>query len=482
MYDLTQIARQAMLDRGMQVDFPEAVNKEVALLKEPEKPRPAPTLRDMRDRLWISIDNDDSLDLDQVTYAETSDGKDILYVAVADVDDLVVHGSAIDQFAAGNTTSVYTPTAVFPMLPTKLSTNLTSLNEKQDRGAIVVEIEVGKEGQFDTRAIYPAWVRNQAKLTYNKIGAYIDSKGAKKELLPNLEGLSEQILLQDRLAQLMKEYRYRLGALSFGTIELQPSVVNGQVVELKESVHNRANALIENAMIAANVGVTLFLKEKNLPTLRRIVREPERWDRIVELAAEYGTTLPLKPDVKSLRDFLLSQRRTDQLHFPDISMAIIKLIGRGEYVVGFPGKTAIGHFDLALHDYSHTTAPNRRYPDLVMQRLLKNYFYGGANPYTDDELIALAKHCTEKEDDATKVERRVKKSAAAMVLAPQIGHEFEALVTGAGEKGTWVRLISPPIEGRLVKGFENLDVGHRVTVKLIHVDIPRGYIDFARSK
>lgn len=408
MYDLSKIARQAMLDRDLLPDFPAEVEREVAQLSEPEKPRPTAELRDLRNWLWISIDNDDSLDLDQLTYAEVSDGKEILYVAVADVDALVAEGSAIDRFASSNTTSVYTPTIVFPMLPTKLSTNLTSLNEQADRGAIVVEIEIGKEGQFDTRAIYPAWVRNHAKLTYNKVAAFIDSKGKKREFLPDLAGLAEQIMLQDTLSQRMKDYRYRQGALSFGTIELQPTIVDGQVVELKESVHNRANALIENAMIAANVGVTLFLKKLNLPTLRRIVRTPERWDRIVALAQEKGAKLPPHPDVKALRDFLLDQRRADQQHFPDLSLAIIKLIGRGEYVVGFPGKPAPGHFDLALRDYSHTTAPNRRYPDLIMQRLLKNHFYGGSNPYSEEELIALAQHCTEKEDDATKVERRVK--------------------------------------------------------------------------
>ncbi|MCE5316887.1 MAG: RNB domain-containing ribonuclease [Parachlamydia sp.] len=480
MDDLTQIARNAMLERGMLVDFPQAVEQEAETLTEAAKPRPSPEMRDLRELLWVSIDNDDSLDLDQVTYAEKDgDGKEILYVAIADVDSLVDTGTAIDQFASSNTTSVYTPTAVFPMLPTKLSTNLTSLNEKCDRAAIVVEIEVGKEGEFEARAVYPAWVRNQAKLTYNKVAPFLESKGRQGDLPDQVK---EQLLLQDSLAQRIKENRYRQGSLSFGTIEMKPSIVNGKVVDLKATVHNRANALIENAMIAANVGVTRFLSDRKLPTFRRIVRTPLRWDRIVMLAKERGAKLPPEPDVKALRQFLLDQRNADPQRYPDLSMSIIKLIGRGEYVVGFPGEQVPGHFDLALHDYSHTTAPNRRYPDLIMQRLLKNVFYGGTNPYSDEELVALAQHCTEKEDDAVKVERRVKKSAAAMMLESHIGQEYKGFITGTGEKGTWVRVISPPVEGRLAQGYQGLDVGDYVTVKLIRVDVSLGHIDFAKIK
>lgn len=480
MYDLTQIARHAMLDHGMLADFPEAVIQETSSLTKPAVPRSSPELRDLRDLLWVSIDNDDSLDLDQVTFAETNkDGTDLLYVAVADVDALVAPGSAIDQFASSNTTSVYTATAVFPMLPTKLSTDLTSLNERGDRAAIVAEIIVREDGEFAIRAVYPAWVRNQAKLTYNKVAPFLDSKGKKSDL-PYFPGLKEQLLLQDRIAQRIKEYRYRQGALSFGTIEMQPVIVDGQVVDLKPSVHNRANALIENAMIAANVGVTQFLSDQKLPTFRRIVRAPLRWDRIVLLAKERGVKLPSEPNVKALRSFLLDQRRADPQRFPDLSTSVIKLIGRGEYIIGFPGEPVPGHFDLAVHEYAHTTAPNRRYPDLIMQRLLKNVFYGGGNPYNKEELIALAQHCTQKEDDAAKVERRVKKSAAAMLLESQIGQQYHGFITGTGEKGTWVRVVSPPVEGRLEQGFEGLDVGDYVTVKLIHVDVLLGHIDFAR--
>lgn len=471
MANLTEIARQAMLDRGLLPDFPPEVEKEATTLKE--APKPILPFQDLRDRPWISIDNDDSLDLDQLTYGE----ENRIYVAVADVDALVKPHMAIDNYASSNTTSVYTPTVTFPMLPTRLSNNLTSLNESADRAAIVVEMEIDASGQFVGRGIYPAWVRNRAKLTYNNVAAFIESKN--RELLPS-EAVVEQILLQDRLAQKMKENRYRQGALSFGTIEIQPTLQNGQVVGLLETVHTRANALIESCMIAANVCVTKALLEWQLPVLKRVVREPLHWDRIVFLAQEKGTKLPPKPDVKALRDFLQAQRKLDPQRFPDLSLSIIKLIGRGEYVVAVPGEASPGHFDLALLDYAHTTAPNRRFPDLIMQRLLKTKFYNRTLPYSVEALTAIAAKCTEQEDHATKVERRVRKSAAAMVLAPHIGQEYEAFVTGAGEKGTWVRLCTPPIEGRLDKGFQGLDVGDHIRVKLIHVDVEKGFIDFAR--
>lgn len=479
MADLSQIARQAMLDRALDPDFTESVKQELTALQAPAQP--AQPFRDMRNLFFVSIDNDDSLDLDQLTYAEQKEsGNPHIYIAVADVEALVKAGTAIDAHAQENTTSVYTPTIVFPMLPEKLSTDLTSLNPNVDRTAVVIELQVDQEGQFIPVDIYPAWVHNQAKLTYKGVGAFLDTKD--KATLPTLDGLAEQLLLQDKISQRMKENRYRQGSLSFGTIEVVPSIDDeGQVVGLQETVHNRANSLIENFMIAANVAASRFLIERKFPTFQRVVKTPLKWDRICFLAEQKGTKLPPSPDVKALRDFLIKERNRDPLHFPDLSLAVIKLIGRGEYVVRFPGQPAIGHFDLALHDYAHTTAPNRRYPDLIMQRMLKAYFYGKTQPYRDEELVALAEHCTIKEDDATKVERRVRKSAAAMVLQPQIGNTFDALVTGAGEKGTWVRLITPPVEGKLVKGFEGLDVGDRVRVKLTHVDVTLGHIDFVKA-
>lgn len=476
---LGQIARQAMLERGLYVDFPPEVQNQVASM-----PRvlTSGSLRDMRHLLWFSIDNDDSLDLDQLTYVEISkDGKEILYVAIADVDDFVPQGSAIDQYAAHNTTSVYTPTAVFHMLPSQLSTDLTSLNQKVDRHAVVVEIELNKEGSFVLRDVYPALVRNQAKLTYSGVAAWFQQKDVSGHPFQKIVGLSDQLRLHDRLAQRLKENRYRQGALSFGVIEVQPQVVDGIPIALKETVHNRANVIIENCMIATNVCVTKYLMNKGKPTLRRIVRTPNRWDRIVHLAKEKGRKLPPSPDVQALRSFLQEQQKEDPLRYPDLSLAVIKLIGRGEYVVGLPGETSIGHFDLALHDYAHTTAPNRRFPDLVMQRLLRSCFLNRPIGYGMEDLKAIGEACTKREDDATKVERRVRKSAVAMVMKGDIGQEYQALVTGASEKGTWVRLVSPPVEGKLIEGFRGLDVGDSVKVKLVEVDIARGFIDFVKE-
>lgn len=480
-FTLNEIAHQAMLARGFVPDLPEPALRELSLLSSPASPSPLHPVRDMRDFLWISIDNDDSKDLDQLTFAEKDGtGKDRIYVAVADVDALVKHMSAIDRLASINTTSVYTPTKVFPMLPLKLSTDLTSLNENSDRCAIVVEMEIEKDGKFDLHGIYPALVRNHAKLAYNHVAAWLEGKVPQPHPTENIESLPDQIKLQDKIAQHIKEFRYRQGALSFGTIEVQPVIMEGLVVDLVETTHNRANALIENFMIAANVGMTKFLMSKNLPVIKRIVETPKRWDRIVSLAKEKGDKLPSQPDVKALRDFLLKQRKIDPMHFPDLSLAVIKLVGKGEYIASFPGRASPGHFDLALLDYAHTTAPNRRYPDLIMQRLLKSCFFSDAYHYNNEELKGLAAHCTLKEDDAMKVERRVRKSAAAIVLSGKIGHEFDAMVTGASDKGTWVRLYTPPLEGKLTQGSQGVDVGDHIRVKLIYVDINNGYIDFAR--
>lgn len=476
---LEEIAKQAMQDRGLYIDFPPAVQDQVASIS---KPLSNNTIRDLRQHLWFSIDNDDSLDLDQLTYAEISkDGKEILFVAIADVDSFVPQNSPIDQFAAHNTTSVYTPTIVFHMLPSRLSTDLTSLNEQVDRHAVVVEMEVTKEGSFNLRDIYPALVRNKAKLTYNGVAAWFQQKDISGHQFYKVLGLGDQLRLHDRMAQRMKENRYRQGALSFGVIEVQPQIVNGIPVSLKETVHNRANMIIENCMIAANVCVTKFLMHKKMPVLRRVVRTPERWDRIVALAKDKGRTLPSSPDVQALRSFLLEQQKLDPLRYPDLSLAVIKLIGRGEYVVGLPEEPSIGHFDLALHDYAHTTAPNRRFPDLIIQRLLKSCFFNRTISYGIKELQAIGETCTHREDDATKVERRVRKSAAAMVMKGNVGEEYQALVTGASDRGTWVRLVSPPIEGKLIEGFQGLDVGDSVKVKLVEVDIEKGFIDFVRS-
>lgn len=474
MIDLTEIAKRAMIDKGLIPDFPETVLKETAQLSQSPLPN---SLKDLRQLLWVSIDNDDSRDLDQLTFAESREGKDIIYVAVADVSGLVQIGSAIDQYAAQNTTSVYTPTKVFPMLPQKLSFDLTSLNENTDRASMVVEMEIGHDGSFTLIDVYPALVRNHAKLAYNGVAAFLSGKGT----INAPRAILEQLQVQDKIAKRIKEFRYRQGALGFVTIELEPILQNGEVVDLRKRVHNRAHALIENYMIAANSCVTHFFTQQKMPTFRRIVRTPKKWDRVVHLAKLHNYSLPHMPDAIALRDFLQKQQRLDPDHFPDLSLCIIKLIGRGEYVLWVPGEPAIGHFDLALIDYAHTTAPNRRFPDLIMQRLLKSHLFAKKMPYDLEGLAIMAENCTEKEDAATKVERRMLKSAAAMVLSNQIGKEFTAMITGSGIKGTWVRLDEPPIEGKLIAGHDGLDVGDRLTVKLVEADITNGFIDFVKA-
>lgn len=469
---LEEIAHQVMIEKGFIPDY----SKPIEIQLESLKHAAIPQARDLRHYLWVSIDNVDSRDLDQLTYAE----KDRIFIAVADVDELIKKGSPIDERAEHNTTSVYTPAKVFSMLPLKLSTNLTSLNENADRCAIIIEMKIDPNGKFDLVDIYHALVRNQAKLNYPSVGAWLEGQICKKtfHLLPKLQ---EQLHLQDQLAQKIQEYRNNQGALEFAELKLQPIIINGVAVDLVEEGRNRAHRLIENYMIAANVGATRFLIAHHFPSIRRVVKKPKKWDRIVKLAKDLGWDLPSNPDAKKLREFLLHQQKAAPLLFADLSLAIIKLLGRGEYVLNRAGKPSSGHFDLAEHEYSHTTAPNRRFPDLIMQRLLKAALKNEHPVYNNEELNALATHCTKKEDDANKVERQLVKCAAAMVLEKQLGHTFRAMVTGAAPKGTWVRLQNaPPIEGKLTQGFENLDVGDFITVKLIHVDVLKGHIDFAR--
>ncbi len=470
---LDEIARETLIEKGFIPDFSESILRELEKIEAPSPPHGP--IRDMRKLLWVSIDNEDSRDLDQLTYAE----KERIYIAIADVDALVKKHSAIDSQAAHNTTSIYTPTKIFPMLPLKLSTNLTSLNEKSERCAIVVEIKVEEGGKFELVDVYHAWVYNHAKLNYPCVGAWVEHAICKNPL-PPIPGLREQLALQDQIARQIQKYRAQKGALEFGVIQLQAVLVEGIPVSLEERQINQAHKLIENFMIAANVAATQYLKAQNFPTVRRVVKTPKRWDRIVVLAKEFGKELPPTPDPKALRVFLLEEQAKSPLRFPDLSLAIIKLLGRGEYVLGLPGKPSPGHFDLAEHEYSHTTAPNRRFPDLLMQRLLKSALFKTPLPYSPKELAILALHCTLKEDDASKVERRLIKCAAAVVLQKEIGKTFDAMVTGAAPKGTWIRLMNPPLEGKLVKGFKGVDVGDFVRVKLSKVDVHKGHIDFEK--
>ena len=473
-----QIARRAMIERGLLPDFSAESLAELARIHSPAKAEPG-RARDLRALLWSSIDNDDSRDLDQLTVAEAlPNGGYKLMVAVADVDALVVKGSALDRQAGHNTTSVYTAAAIFPMLPEKLSTDFTSLNGREDRLTLVIEMVIDGEGSLQGWEVYRALVRSQAKLAYNSVAAWLEGNGPSPEEIAAVRGLDENLRLQDRAAQGLRANRNLQGALNFETIEARPVFDGDRISELAVEKKNRARSLIEDFMIAANGVAAKVLLEKKFPSLRRVVRIPKRWDRIVALAREHGFRLPKEPDSKALEGFLMKARADDPDRFPDLSLSIIKLLGAGEYVSEIPGESAPGHFGLAVKDYAHSTAPNRRYPDLITQRLLKAALAGDPCPYGPDELEEWARHCTESEDAARKVERQVGKSAAALLLEARIGERFEAMVTGAAPKGTWVRLFQPPLEGRLVRGFEGVDVGDRIRVELIHTDVDRGFIDF----
>ena len=476
---LQKIARRAMIERGLLPDFSPQALVELGEISAPVEQ--SVTTRDLRRLFWCSIDNDDSRDLDQLTVAEVlPDGKVKVLVAVADVDHLVKKDSAIDVHARSNTTSVYTAARIFPMLPEKLSTDLTSLNYATDRYAVIVELVVGDKGSLLSSDVYGALVRNHAKLAYNSVAAWLQGAGAIPPEIPAISGLEENLRLQDRVAQLLKTLRHEHGALTLETVEARLVFDADELKDLQAEQKNRARDIIEDLMIAANGVTARFLSARGLPSFRRVVRTPKRWDRIRELASDHGHTLPLTPDAISLEAFLTKAQAADPLRFPDLSLSIIKLLGAGEYAIEVPGGGTSGHFGLAVQDYSHSTAPNRRYPDLITQRLLKAAIAGQHMPYENGELSELATHCTAQEDAAKKVERLVRKSAAAMLLEHRIGEQFDAIVTGAAEKGTWVRLFAPPIEGRLTSGFAGLDVGHRVRVQLIHTDVERGYIDFRR--
>jgi VacB/RNase II family 3'-5' exoribonuclease len=477
---LRGIARRAMLERGLLPDFPLQALAELDGIKGPAIGTEA-SARDLRHLIWCSIDNDDSRDLDQLTVAEAMPGEAAkILVAIADVDAIVTKPSALDDHAQHNTTSVYTGAEVFPMLPEKLSTDLTSLNYESDRLAIVVEMMISGDGTLQGSDLYAATVRNHAKLAYNSVAGWLEGYGPMPSGISALAGLDENLRLQERVAQKLKTLRHAHGALNLETIEAHPLFDGDELQGLIAERDNRANDIIADFMIAANGVTARYLASKMMPSLRRVVRTPKRWDRIIELASEHGFTLPQQPDAKALEQFLVSQKTADPLRFPDLSLGVIKLMGAGEYVVELPGEGATGHFGLAVRDYTHATAPNRRYPDLITQRLLKATLTGRSQPYRNDELAALAKHCTEAEDAAKKVERQVGKSAAAMLLESRIGEHFDVFVTGASEKGTWVRLLQPPVEGRLVSGFQGMDVGHKLRVQLTHTDVERGYIDFRK--
>jgi exoribonuclease II len=477
-YNLAHLAHEAMLSYGFVADFPEAAIEQAEALPEPVK-NSSNNFEDLTHLPWCSIDNDDSRDLDQVSVSEElSDGRTKVLVGVADVDSLVKRNSPIDLHARHNTTSVYTGVRTFPMLPERLSWNLTSLNANEDRIAFVFEFAVGPDGRIEESRVYQAWVRNKAKLTYNAVTAWLEGKAPIPPAAANVTGLDAQIQVQDAVAQRLRKARHEHGALDLETLQPRAVTENEVVVDLVAESQNRAQELIEDLMVAANGVTTRYLTSKGFPTFRRVVRSPERWQRIVATAAALGWKLPDDPNSKALNEFLADRKAKDALRFPDLSLTVVKLLGRGEYMVEKPDQAPIGHFGLAVRDYSHSTAPNRRYPDLVTHRLLKAALSGTVSPPLGD-LEALATHCTERENEADKVERQVRKSAGAALLSNRIGETFDAIVTGASDKGTWIRVMQPPVEGKVVRGGKGLDVGDRCRAKLVEVSVPNGWIDFA---
>ena len=480
---LQELAHEAMRERGFEPDFSEAAQAQVARLHGPAA---TDGRRDLRTLPWCSIDNDDSRDLDQLSVADPSSGQLKMLVAIADVDSLVPRDTPVDQHAAHNTTSVYTGAQTFPMLPERLSTDLTSLNEDEDRDAIVIEYLVHDDGSVGESAVYAAVVRNKAKLAYPGVGAWLEGDAPPPPKIAEVPGLDANLRQQDRAAQALRKRRHQMGALTLTTIEPRPVFEDDMLRDLAETQRSRATELIEDLMIASNGVVARFLADHGLAALRRVVRSPQKWPRIVDLAVEHGYRLPEHPDAVALEEWLLRRRAEEPQRFPDLSLAVVKLLGRGEYIVERPGEDATGHFGLAVQDYTHSTAPNRRFPDLVAQRIVKAALNSNPSdaphpPYSDAELQGIAERCTEREDAANKVERLVRKAAAAVLLQSRIGERFDAIVTGASEKGTWVRIRRPPVEGRLERGHEGLDVGDHVRVKLVHTDPARGFIDFARS-
>jgi exoribonuclease-2 len=479
-FNLVAAAHAAMIEHGFQPDFPAGADTELASIQaHPELPA-AQGAQDLRNLLWSSIDNDTSKDLDQIEWAEAlPDGRVRVLIGVADVDARVGEGSVIDGHAKSETTSVYTGVKVFPMLPTQLSEGITSLNENEDRVALVIEYAVDQAGTASDGKAYRALVHNRAQLAYNAVGAWLEGRApAPAKVAANAE-LAAQLKLQDTAAQRMVGGRFQHGALDLETMETRPVMLADQAVDIVRLEKNRATSLIEEFMVAANGVIARTFEDAGVASIRRIVRTPKRWDRIVEMAAGLGTKLPAEPDSKALNDFLLAQKQKDPDHFPDLSLATVKLMGPGEYVLVKPNEVSPGHFGLAVQDYTHSTAPNRRFPDMVTQRLMKAWLAKGPQPYSENDLNVIAVHCTLMEDNARKVEREMQKRIAAVVLHPRIGQSFQAIVTGVNKYGTFVRTLDPHVDGMVVSGGKGLDVGDKVTVKLVSTDPQRGFIDFA---
>jgi len=481
-FDLQAAAKQIMLENGFEPDFPPEVLQQLAQIKsKPQQPAAGADVRDLRHLLWSSIDNDTSRDLDQIEYAEKlPDGTTRVMVGIADVDSFVPKGSPIDLHAARETCTVYTGIRNFPMLPEDLSTGTTSLLEVDGKLSMVTEFVVDANGDVSKHQIYPALVVNKAQLAYPVVGAWLEGTGPAPVKVAASAELQAQLKLQDEAAQALKNERYRHGALNIETAEVHPIILNDQIIDLQKQEKNRATELIEDFMIASNGVVARTLEEAGISSIRRVVKTPERWDRIVALAAQHGGKLPAVADSKALNDFLQIRKAADPDHFADVSLAVIKLMGPGEYVLERPGQPSPGHFGLAVQDYTHSTAPNRRFADVVTQRLIKSVLGKQKSAYSDDELSAIATNCTVKEDAARRVERAMSKRIAAVSMGSRIGQVFDAIVTGAGPKGTFVRVLKPHVEGMLMHG-QGVDVGDKLRVKLTCADPQRGFIDFVRE-
>ena len=486
---LHQIAIEAMRSRGLLPVFSPQALQEAKSARQTGLEQGG-DIRDLRQFTWFSIDNDDTRDLDQLSVAEPlAGGAARLLVAVADVDCLVRPGGTVDGHAAANTTSVYTAAGIFPMLPEVLSTNLTSLHEGQERLAVVVDMLVAADGTVSESNIYRALVLNHAKLTYDAVSAWLDGDGPAPLQMASVSRLEAQVRLHDALAGKLRQWRQSRGALNVNTIAARPVFKDGQLVDLRPDEKNRAKDLIADLMIATNGATARFLVDKGFPSIRRFLQAPRRWDRIVTLAAGHGADLPALPDALALDRFLSARRLADPTGFADLSLAVVKLLGSGEYAAApvltpgaaKAGANGLGHFGLAINDYAHSTAPNRRFPDLVTQRLLKAALAGAAPPYSAEQLAEIARHCTLQEDNASKVERQVWKAAAAYLLDGRLGDVFDAIVTGAAVKGTFVRISSPLLEGRMVRGFDGLDVGDTLRVRLVAVNAEKSFIDFERA-
>jgi len=478
--DLDERARNAMIENGFEARFPRGVVDEIRLLSLDAIDPTTSHITDLRNLLWSSIDNRTSRDLDQVEYVEEMPNGDIrVLIGIADVDSLVGKDSTIDRHAARNTVTVYTESEIFPMLPEEISTDFTSLNPGRDRLAVVVELMVTKDGDVPGNKVFRALIHNHAKLNYEEIGDWLDQNEKAPDELVEIPDLQDQVRLQHEAARRLQKFRKEKGALQFESIESSAVVVDGEVRDLEYIRPNSARKLIENFMIAANVETAEFLELNGRSSIRRVVKTPERWAGIRKIAAEYGSDLPELPHARSLAEFLDARRAEDADHFPDLSLAIVKLIGSGEYVVKKANVVAVSHFGLAIRDYAHSTAPNRRYPDLVVQRLVKAVLANEPPPYSDDELENIAERCNQMERAARKVERKMRKIVAASVMQRRVGETFDAIVTGASDKGTYARILKPPVDGRIVRGERAVDVGDKIRVRLLSANPYNGFIDFA---